>query len=181
MNTTLHKTATTLLASLALVAFAAASAAASEPKALLIAPGEPYGLPKFGFSGANIHGVGERVVYVRYGGRAARLGLEPGDIILSLNGFPLTYRGSWNDALSHAVYEDGGVVRLRIHDVRTGRVIRRETFVGGYGDGPVAHYNVGGHFRTPWHVEHHDHHVATPHTYGPTLKITEIAKLFDKD
>ena len=71
-----------------------------------------YGLPKFGFSSSTIHGFGERVESVRWGGRAARLGLEPGDVILSLNGYRLTYRGSWNDALSRCLVQR----RLRAAD-----------------------------------------------------------------
>ena len=64
-----------------------------------------YDLPKFGFSSFNINGFGERVTNVRWGGIAQRMGLESGDMILSLNGYPLTYHGSWNDALREAVYQ----------------------------------------------------------------------------
>ncbi|MCI0333133.1 MAG: hypothetical protein L0228_07915 [Planctomycetes bacterium] len=149
MNTMMHKFALTLLACLAAVTFAA-SPAAADTKLLLVSPDtdpgffpEPY-LPRFGFSSFNIGGVGERVTYVRWGGLASRFGLEPGDVILSMNGFPLTYQGSWNDALYNAMVNDGGWVRLRIRDVRTGFVATRQMFVGG-GVGPVTHhYNVHG-------------------------------------
>src|SRR5689334_11245194 len=100
-----YRIALLLVFGLSLSAVALPSVAAP-PKALTIAPGEPYGLPKFGFSSSTIHGFGERVVSVRYGGRAHQLGLEPGDVILSLNGYRLTYPGSWNDALSRALYNN---------------------------------------------------------------------------
>lgn len=173
MKTATDKTVTTLLSSLTLAVLVATSAGAAGTSTYLVAPGEPPGLPRFGFSGSNIGGYGERVVFVRYGGRASHLGLEPGDIILSLNGMPLSYRGSWSDALSHAVYHDGGLVRLRIRDVRTGHIMRRELYLGGYGDGPVEHYSVGG---SP--VVHYN--VTTPHTHNnlhTTLKA--ISELVD--
>jgi hypothetical protein len=131
-----------LIAGLGLSALVSSVSAASPPSALLIAPGEPYGLPKFGFSSSTIPGYGEQVVYIRPGGRAARLGLEPGDVILSLNGFRLTYSGSWNDALSHALYS-GGYVQLQVRDVRTGFVRVKSTYVGPIA-GPVEHHYRSG-------------------------------------
>ncbi len=80
---------------------------------------------------------------VRPGSRAARLGLEPGDVLLSLNGYRLTYSGSWNDALSRALFEGNGFVRLTVRDVRTGDIRVRETFVN-YGGGPVEHFRTTG-------------------------------------
>ena len=112
-----------------------------------IQPG-PVFLPKFGFESYNLHGIGERVTHVRCHGLAAGMGLEPGDTILSLNGFPLTYHGAWNQALSSAMYQ-GGFVQLAIRDVRTGYVVYRNTHVGGGpGNGPITpkvqHYNAPG-------------------------------------
>jgi hypothetical protein len=127
-----------LILGLSLAAFVAPAVAAGPANTLLIAPGEPHGLPKFGFSSSTIYGYGQRVESVRPGGRAARLGLEPGDVILSLNGYRLTYSGSWNDALSRALY-DGGFVQLRVRDVRTGLVVARQTRIG-FGGGPVEHH-----------------------------------------
>jgi hypothetical protein len=160
----------------------AATASADPPKPKLMiapgfAPGEPYGLPKFGFASSTIPGFGERIVDVRYGGRAYHLGLEPGDVILSLNGYKLTYTGSWNDALRNALYE-GNYIRLKVRDVRTGNVYFRETYVD-YGGGPVEHY-----YKTNNHVEfHHDndfHDDHDVHHVGGTLKtIKEVKKLFD--
>jgi hypothetical protein len=163
-----RKTIVTALCGLAFSTLLSASVVAA-PKALLVAPGEPYGLPKFGFSSSTIEGYGERVLSVRPYGRAARLGLERGDIILTLNGYPLTYRGAWNNALADAV-ADGGFVQLRIRDVRTGRVVRRELFLGS-GNGPVEHYTFGSPFN------------ATPHSHRSSGNITikDIAKLIEND
>jgi hypothetical protein len=130
-----------LLASLTLTSVSTASA--SQPQALLLNPGQGPGcfdLPRFGFSSFNISGFGERVTGVRWGGIASRMGLESGDIILSLNGFPLSYHGSWNDALREAV-DNGGFVQLTVRDVRTGMIATRETYVGGIGHGPVVSHS----------------------------------------
>ena len=193
MNTLARKAAFTVATTFALVAVVALSATASQPKALLIAPehGHDYCLPQFGFSSFNIHGVGERVTFVRWGGLASQLGLEPGDLIVSMNGFPLTYHGAWNDALSQAVY-NGGWVQLAIRDVRTGLLAYRQTFLGGSGPivGPVTpKIHVGG-YHPP--VVHHRRHVGYPggpitakskvhshHGHDAHLTIKEIAKLFD--
>src|SRR3990172_5339540 len=140
MNTLIRKTVLTLSASLALVTLVAVSAAVAQSRLVLVDPDSgpdycPPQLPEFGFAGFSVHGVGERVTFVRWGGLAAQLGLEPGDMILSMNGFPLNYHGSWTDALSEAV-ANGGWVQLRVRDVRTGIIAYRQTFVGG-GEGPI--------------------------------------------
>ena len=93
-----------------------------------------------------IYGYGERIVDVRFGSRAAHLGLEPGDVLLSLNGYKLTYPGSWNDALSQALYNNN-YIRLKIRDVRTGNIYFRETFVD-YNNGPVEHYYKSNNYAT---------------------------------
>lgn len=171
MNTR-YRTATLLvMLGLSLSAFVAPTSAAGPSKALLFAPGEPYGLPKFGFSSSTIYGYGERVVYVKHGSRASHLGLEAGDVLLSLNGYKLTYSGSWSDALSRALY-DGNYVRLKVRDVRTGNIYFRETYVD-YNNGPVQHYKTaGGNFgsQPPYNVHHN----------GPSIKtIKDIKKFVD--
>ena len=201
MTTLTRITVLPLLASLSVVALMAAPAVASHPQALLVAPEPEYSLPKFGFASFNIQGVGERVTFVQWGGLASQLGLEPGDVILSMNGFPLSYHGSWSDALYHAM-ANGGSVRLRIRDVRTGHVTHRRTFVGG-GIGPITPKVYAGEYLGP-HTGPHTPHIVHPghgggHPYGPiTVKskaghghkghkhnvnqtIKQIAKLFDKD
>jgi len=182
MTTLTHKTVLALLATLTVVSFVAPAAVAAPPQALLLAPGEPngpgYWLPKFGFASFNINGFGERVTFVNWNSLAAQLGLEPGDVILSMNGFPLTYTGSWNDALQQAMY-NGGYVQLRIRDVNTGFIAYRQTFVGNGGNGPIVqNYQVD----CPTgpvtqHVYHSNHNGNYGHG-GITLK--DIVKMIDK-
>jgi predicted metalloprotease with PDZ domain len=172
MNTRHLTVALLLLIGLSLSAFVAPAAAAGPPKSYLVAPGEPYGLPKFGFSSSTIYGYGERVVFVRPGSRASQLGLEPGDVLLSLNGYKLTYSGSWSDALSRALY-DGNYIRLKIRDVRTGNVFFRETYVNYGGNGPVEHYyKTNNNFNPQPHNDVHD--------INPKFKtIKQLHKLID--
>jgi hypothetical protein len=183
MKTFTRKTVLTLLATLTAVSLVSSVAVAAPPKkTLLIAPGEPHGpgisLPKFGFASFNINGFGERITYVKWNGRAAQLGLEPGDVILSLNGYPLNYHGSWNDALAQAMYE-GGWVQLKVRDVHTGYVAYRETYIDcGYGP-PVTHkyqvgYGVGP--QKPHVIHHHDGHNGNGN--GNTVK--KIVNLIDE-
>jgi len=182
MNTAVRNTALALLASLTLVGLVS-STFASQPNALLLAPEPDYYLPKFGFSSFNINGYGERVTHVRWGGLASQVGLEPGDTILSMNGYRLNYHGSWNDALSQAMAE-GGLVRLRIRDVRTGHIAFRQIYVGG-GYGPVtpkSHY-TGNDWHGPVTMKsqvgpqrnHHGSFEETPHVN----RIRDLVKLFD--
>lgn len=143
MKTLTRCTVFALVGALTVCALSVPVAVATPPQKLLLAPGEPNGpffpLPKFGFSSFNT-GFGERVTFVKPNSRAARLGLQPGDVIFSLNGIPLRYRGSWGDALRQAVL-DGGRVTLRIRDVNTGRIAFRQTFVGGF-NGPIVDNNL---------------------------------------
>jgi membrane-associated protease RseP (regulator of RpoE activity) len=177
MTTLTRKTAFTLSTSLVLVALVALSAGASHPKALLLAPEPDYCLPQFGFASFNIAGVGERVTFVQWGGLASQLGLEPGDLILSMNGFRLSYHGAWNDALQYAV-ANGGWVQLAIRDVRTGHLAYRQTFIGdGHIVGPITpKIHVGG-YHPP--VVHHKHHVGYP--AGPVTPKSKIGSHHDND
>lgn len=112
----------------------------------------PMSLPKFGFQSYNLSGIGERVTYVQCHGLAKNLGLEPGDTIVAMNGFPLTYHGAWNDALSSAMMQ-GGSVQLAIRDVRSGYIVYRSTFLGGMPvPGPITpkvHHHTAKHFVQP--------------------------------
>lgn len=131
------------IASLATTLSLVADTKAQQPYLLINNPSPavqpvPDFLPKFGFQSYNLSGIGERVTYVQCHGLAAGMGLEPGDVILSLNGFPLNYHGAWNQALQAAMYQ-GGMVQLAIRDVNTGAVVYRNTFVGGTpGVGPIT-------------------------------------------
>ena len=175
MKTTVRNTALALFASLTLMTISSASA--DNPKALLLnptlVPGQGcYELPKFGFSSFNINGFGERITNIRWGGLAQQMGLESGDVILRLNGFPLSYQGSWNDALREAMNQ-GGYVRLTVRDVRTGYIATRETYVGGYG--PVVPHMNHGPITTKKMTKPYHH---PQHTNGPE-QIKQIVELFD--
>jgi len=98
----------------------------------------PVVLPKFGFQSFNVHGVGEQVTFVNCHSLAEQLGLERGDMILSLNGRSLTYHGAWNQALTNVMLQGGGMIHLNIRDIRTGQVVHRDAFVGGTGIGPIT-------------------------------------------
>jgi len=138
MNALRNKSLLALVATLTLLTVSASVANADGPKALLINPnpGPDCYLPKFGFDSFNIGGVGDRVTFVQWGGLASQMGLEPGDLLLSMNGFPLSYHGAWNDALRSAVL-NGGFVQLTIRDVRTGWLATRQLYIGG-GYGPIT-------------------------------------------
>ncbi|MGD9633434.1 MAG: hypothetical protein AB7G28_21120 [Pirellulales bacterium] len=177
MKTTLRTAVLALLASLTLITFSTASA--DQPKALLmkptLVPGQGcYELPKFGFSSFSINGYGERITNVRWGGLAQQMGLESGDVILRLNGYPLSYHGSWNDALREAMNQ-GGFVQLTVRDVRTGYIATRETYVGGYGPG-VPHYYANGPITTKNKTMPHNH----PQQLSGPEQIRQIVDLFGK-
>jgi hypothetical protein len=164
------------------------SPAAADTNRLLLAPNPDSHLiphpnvPRFGFSSFNINGVGERVTHVRFGGIASRFGLEPGDTVLSMNGHRLTYDGSWNDALFDAIVNHGGLVRLRIHDVRTGFIATRQLFVGGGGVGPITPHFHNGHNHN--HFDGPVGPITKKSTIGPTSgngpkKLNKIVELLD--
>jgi hypothetical protein len=175
MNAFTGKSIFALVASLTLITVSTASA--DNPKSLYmqptLVPGQGcYELPKFGFSSFNINGYGERLTSVRWGGLAQQMGLESGDVILRLNGYPLSYHGSWNDALQQAMGQ-GGYVRLTVRDVRTGSIRHRETYVGGYG--PVTPHFNNGPITTKKMNKPHNH----PQQLSGPEQIKQIVELFD--
>lgn len=87
--------------------------------------------PRLGFS-SYFNGCGERVTYVIPRSLAWRIGLEPGDTIVALNGSRLSYDGAWYNLIAMAAYE--GHVTLAIRDWRTGRIVYRHIDLG---TGPV--------------------------------------------
>lgn len=143
------------VASLVLVAVATSAEAQTNQARVLrpsprVVPQPDYDLPRFGFESFNLQGVGERVTFVNRRGLAAEMGLERGDILLRMNGHRLDYHGAWNDALREAMFNHGGWVRLSIRDVRTGRTVTREIFLG-TNPGPITPKSHGG-------FDGHDHH-----------------------
>jgi hypothetical protein len=187
MNTLSRAFAFATVAGLALVTLNASPAAADTNRLLLAPDTDPHliphpHLPKFGFASFNINGFGERVTHVRFGGMASRFGLEPGDIVLSMNGHRLTYTGSWDDALFDAMVNHGGQVRLRIRDVRTGFVATRQLFVGGGGVGPITPHVHNGHNHN--HFDGRVGPITKKSTIGPTngngsKKLNKIVELLD--
>ncbi|QDU54257.1 PDZ domain-containing protein [Aeoliella mucimassa] len=141
-------------------------------------------LPAFGFQSYNIAGYGERVTHVNCYGRASQLGLEPGDTILTLNGIPLTYHGSWNQALYSAM-QQGGSVTLAIRDVRSGAVVYRTTYLGGGVIGnPVGPITPKSMPVAPPTLKHqvpknsnHGHGSAQNYNPGTTIQVGNVAKV----
>jgi S1-C subfamily serine protease len=64
------------------------------------------------------------VLGVDPGSTAARIGLQPGDVILALNGCPLSHEHAWQEAMARAVGSDGKLT-VRIRQGRTGRIAHR--------------------------------------------------------
>jgi hypothetical protein len=181
MNASIRNLGFALLTSLTLISVSTASA--SQRNALLINPTLVpdqgcFELPRFGFSSFSINGFGERITSVRWGGLAQQMGLESGDIILRLNGFPLTYHGSWNDALREAVNQ-GGFVQLTVRDVRTGFIATRETYVGG--SGPIVPHSHVSQYQGPVtsKMKTMPHNHPQQNLNGPQ-QIKKIVELFDK-
>lgn len=189
MSKLMKNTILALAATLTLVVLSTSVTHASQPKALLLNPGyDPYcQLPKFGFNSFNIGGVGERITFVQWGGLAAQMGLEPGDTVLAMNGFPLSYHGAWNDALLSAM-QNGGLVQLTIRDVRTGWIANRQLFLGGGGVyGPITpKYQVTQYGPTTSHIIVGNTGpvgpVTTKKVVGPQnnghINLSEMVKLF---
>jgi hypothetical protein len=177
----LTKTTLALVASFGLIALS--SATAGQPQPLLLPPGGNHGpihreLPRFGFSSYNVNGYGEQITGVRWGGIASRMGLEQGDVILSLNGYRLNYHGAWKDALREAMFH-GGWVQLKVRDVRSGRIAIRETYVGGNGPNvPHSHVtNYNGPITTKKSMPHYQQQ----HQQNGVEQIKKIVDLFDNN
>jgi hypothetical protein len=108
---------------------AAAAHAVAAPKNTLVPTSSEIELPKFGFTGSTINGVGDRIATLTPGGRFAKLGVEVGDVIISVNGFALTYDGSWRDSLLKARKQGAKTLHLQIRDIRTGKTRSRDISV----------------------------------------------------
>ena len=127
MNAVSRRTLLVLIVSAA--ALAAASTAMAQARPVLLpnpypTPGPSPATPQLGINYTVIPGYGYRVNYVNWGGPAAQAGVEPGDVILAINGTRLTYNGAHVQALSNTGMNSGWV-SLRIRDVRTGWAVDR--------------------------------------------------------
>lgn len=85
--------------------------------------------PRLGILGHFHRGHGMVVDSVVWGSPAERMGLEPGDIIRSINGRWLHSESDYFRALS---YSDG-YVQLLVEDVRSGALLPRTAFLGSTG------------------------------------------------
>ncbi len=94
----------------------------------------PSGLPKLGFYGHIQYGWGLMVDRVYGGTEASRIGLERGDIIVSVNGRQIR---NWND-YNTALFYSGGFGQMVVRDCRTGRLIPTR-FVLNNGRGPASY------------------------------------------
>lgn len=72
-----------------------------------------YCLPQLGFTSCSIYGVGERVTYVHPNSIAWCMGLRCGDVILAVNGCPITCRNDWYAAYYQALC-NGGYLELTV-------------------------------------------------------------------
>ncbi len=149
----ISRTAATLVATLAVTP----AVLAAPPAELRLRPQ----LPTFDMHTYN-NGYGERVVQVRRGGLAWRLGLEPGDTIVRLNRYPLRYHGAWQDALGAAINR-GGTVRLAIRDVHSGRLAWRHVDL-----------RTNGYRPDEYHLPAPDPICEAPPVYDPSLPSSPI-------
>ena len=104
---------------------AAAVAMAATPEATIPAPPEPWvgpgaarppvPPPRIGFRYILIPGYGYKIVEVMPFSAAARMCLDYGDVILTLNGCPMTHHGADLPVRARAVATDGWVTAY-IHD-----------------------------------------------------------------
>jgi S1-C subfamily serine protease len=65
---------------------------------------------------------GIEVASVERNGPAANAGLEPGDVLLSVNGQPLREPEDWVRGMSN----QNGFLHFRLRDIRTGQVMSRD-------------------------------------------------------
>lgn len=117
----------------------ATSASADEKFQIRLRPSLPTqtSAPRLGFSGHFDNGHGMHVDSVRRGSPAARLGLEPGDTIIAIDGQRIHSLGHYYGLLGRS----GNRVRLHIEDWRTGRVVVRTAFIDRFHD--HHHHNHG--------------------------------------
>lgn len=84
-----------------------------------VAPGPGIGSkPRLGFTGSAIHGYGIRINSVVYGMPAQQAGLEPGDVIVRMNGRAISCLHDYEHELNQSVWYRGGWVSLVVRNVR---------------------------------------------------------------
>ncbi len=90
--------------------------------------------PKMGFMGHMMSGWGMMVDQVIPGTTAARMGLEPGDVVMKINGKPVTCAQRYRELLWEAVSMQDGRVHLKVDNIRArnGLPVPRYAFVTGW-------------------------------------------------
>jgi len=119
------KRITLVVALLALTAGAASTASAQQRYYFNPSGGGVSSVRFLGLTCTAIPGYGYRVNSVWDRTTGQRIGFESGDVILSINGQPLSYAGAHQSALQPA-YWNGGWFSFAVQDVRTGRVLYRQ-------------------------------------------------------
>ena len=97
----------------------------------------PQAQPRLGFRYDLVARQGLQVRWVTPGSLAAQMGLERGDMIISVNGQSVGYMGAYDQAMLSAA-RFGGNVKLAIRDVRTGMIQYRSTNLFGPRPQPVV-------------------------------------------
>lgn len=91
----------------------------NQHRLMILPPNPPQPqAPRLGFEGQMVYGLGMKVLSVIPGSPAAKVGLEYGDIIVSVNHFPVTSIPAYKNALIEAVQHHQGVVQLNVKNVR---------------------------------------------------------------
>lgn len=124
------------------VGLVSSSAQAQVRTYLRVAPGPDLmgGTPRLGILGHFDWGHGMHVDSVMWGTPAQQMGLEPGDVIRSINGRWLRTESDYFVAMSYS----GSHVRVLVEDVRTGALVPRIAHLHGgivYGSGPISAYS----------------------------------------
>ena len=131
-----------LLSAGCLVALGLSQVVATEGRAelrLYPGPGLPDA-PRLGIYGHFEWGLGMVVDSVVWGTPAARIGLEPGDVIRAIDGRPIRSEFDYFQALRYG----GAYVRVSVQDVRSGAIVSRTAAMGGeYYGGSVAGLEIG--------------------------------------
>ncbi len=87
----------------------------------------PAPVPFLGFD-SFFDGTGEQVTAVQYGSAAWRMGIEPRDTIVAVNGVAISYAGHGEQLVRSARYQ--GRLVLSIRDYHTGLLVNRSLSLG---------------------------------------------------
>ena len=118
------KTLRTALTALTLIAgfsLANTNTATAQPPYTRVAPGYTLGVSGFHSNG------GFRIDSVVEGSVAQQVGLEPGDVILRINGQSVATQSGWVQAINNS----GGQVQLAVRNVRDGGIVMLDANLGG--------------------------------------------------